>query len=447
LDKIQGMYRKSIQYLQKWEKSKFRSPLLLRGARQVGKTWLVRTFGEQFPNFIEINLEENPEYIELFKRNKGNPQQILNTLQIMKEHKSVEGATLLFIDEIQESPDALLSLRYFKEKMPDIHVIAAGSLIEFALKKISFPVGRIDFYHIFPLDFEEFLLASKQSQLVKLLNQNPMKDIDPLLHEQLMKEFKTYTALGGLPEVIHAYITTKDLEQTQAIQQKLIISYRQDFNKYSSETEIKYVRSVFDSIPIQLGQKFIFTRVAPETKSRELHLGLNLLIDAGLAYKCYHSSGNEIPLSAEIKENKFKVFFFDTGLVQRLMGRPLKTLILEAQNESEFANQGSICESIVAQQLLSLTPSNETPELYYWLREAKSSSAEVDFLLAKEDKILPIEVKKGSRQSFKSLKIYMEEKNNPMGFVVSSDPFEIKKDHLVKVPFYLLHRIKDLLHF
>lgn len=439
------MYRKSLKYLHQWKTSSFRSPLILRGTRQVGKTWIVREFAKDFENFFELNLEESPEYINLFKNQKGHPSKIIETIIISSGKELIKGSVLFFIDEIQECPEAIVSLRYFKEKCPDVFIIAAGSLIEFALKEISFPVGRIDFFHIFPLDFEEYLLARSKHTLLKIISKLPstVHGIEPIIHNKLLEEYKLYCALGGMPEVIKAFVKTKNLEEAQAIQQKLIVSYRNDFNKYATRSEIKYIKAIFDSIPLQLGQKFMFSRAAPETKSRDLNIGLNLLVDAGLAYKCYHSSGNQIPLASEINEHKFKVFFFDTGLVQRLLGRSLSTLVNEKNQTNEFALQGNICESIVAQELISLTKSNENPSLYYWLREAKSAQAEVDFLLQVDDKILPLEVKRGSRRSHKSLSLFLEEKKKILGLVISIDPFSDTKDLSIKnFPFYFIHQIK-----
>lgn len=410
----------------------------------MGKTWLVRELGRQFSSYVEVNLEESPELMIYFQEHRGDPQKLIQKLQASLNKKITLKETLLFIDEIQECPDAILSLRYFKEKMPDLHVIAAGSLIEFALNEISFPVGRVDFMHVFPMNFTEYLQAANLESFAEIIQDQPIA-LDQLIHEKIMNEFKTYTLLGGLPEVISTYLEEKDLGQAQSIQQSLVANYRSDFAKYASKAQVNYIKSVFDSIPRQLGGKFIFAKASSESKSRDLNTGLQLLQDAQLAYKCHHSSGNSLPLGAEINESKFKVYFVDTGLCHRILG-----LQLNQQFLNEFIQFGGICENVVVQEIFAKTPPNTEPLIYYWHREEKSSGAEVDLLLDRQGEILPIEVKRGSGGRRKSLSLFCEEKKAKVAYMVADHPFEVgsinnRKTKLITLPYYFSSSLMESL--
>ncbi len=435
------MKRHKISNLLKWKASKNRKPLLLRGARQIGKTWLIRELGKSFENFVEINLDETPELITYFEQHRGQPDQLIQKIQAYLNCRIKAKTTLFFIDEIQESKDALISLRYFKEKMPDLHVIAAGSLIEFALKDISFPVGRVDFMHLFPFSFTEYLEAANQKSFLEII-QNKPTTLDMPLHKKIMSEFKKYSLLGGMPTVIKTYLETNDYTEAQNIQQNLVANFRSDFNKYATRAEVQYIKLVFDSIPQQLGEKFIFNRASAETRSRDLQNGLNLLCDAGLAYKANHSSGNAVPLQAEIKENLFKSFFFDTGLCHRILGHRLNEHSL-----TDIYSNGGLCENIVAQEILSATDDHSSPNLFYWRREEKSAQAEVDLLIENDDKVLPIEIKKGSDGRKKSLGLFCAEKKSKQAVIVCDQPFKTelmnsKKTQLKYLPYYMLNHLK-----
>lgn len=403
------MKRLALASLEQWKTQKNRCPLLIRGARQVGKTWLVREHGQDYDNFLEVNLEAQPEFIRLFKEYLGNPQELVTVLsQLIGRKFPPNSRSLLFIDEIQECPEALVSLRYFKERLPSLPVIAAGSLLEFTFADLSFPVGRIDFMHLFPMNFEEFIMARERLDLVDAIKNLKKKSLSNAVHTMLLKDIWLFCLLGGMPGVVQTYIEGGDLNDCQAVQQRLVVNYREDFYKYSSKARIDDVRQVFASIPRLLGQKFKYSHVDPHTKSRELSQALNLLVKAGLVYKVCHSSANGTPLGAQIKPEKFKAFFVDSGLCLRIMGLPL------AQSAQEpidtVSNRGSITEQYVAQELLSYTPQNQSPTLYYWHREDPSAQAEVDLITEHCGHVIPIEVKSQKGTGLKSLHQFMDEK-------------------------------------
>ncbi|MCP5464054.1 MAG: ATP-binding protein [Deltaproteobacteria bacterium] len=428
--------------LQEWQSRKNRRPLLIRGARQVGKTWLVREHGKRYQSFVEINLEASPQTLPIFKNNFGNPKELIKALSLIVGKKIEPQTTLLFIDEIQESKEALLSLRYFKEKLPELHVIAAGSLLEFAFDDLSFPVGRIEFFHLFPLNFFEFLEALGRSDVIAEIQTSFSKNkIDASVHEEFNKLFATYSLCGGMPEAVKIYCETKDWNEVQNITQILTASFREDFHKYSSQNNIDDLRILFDNVPKNLGQKFVYANIDPNIKSRELGNALNKLQKAGLVYKVHHSSCNGVPLAGQINLKKFKVFLVDIGLCHRLMGLRLSELYLK--RHELFANQGALAEQIVAQEILSTTPENENPELFYWQREKRSAQAEVDLVFQDGNRIIPIEVKSNKGNRLKSLKIFLEEKNQFVSEGIKTSPQTYQNADKIKgIPLYAVSLLK-----
>lgn len=424
-----------------WGQKTERLPLLMCGARQVGKTWLVREYSKSFEQFVELNLESHPEYIAPFRDFYGKPHQLVDTLSLMTGKKIVAAKTILFIDEIQESKDALLSLRYFKENFPELHVVAAGSLVEFSLKELSFPVGRIHFFHLFPMSFREYLMAIGRSDLVSAIaDASPEKPLPAPIHEMLLREVAIYVLLGGMPAVLKGYTERKDLADTQEIQQILVSNFRADFRKYASHAAVEHVQRVFESVPRFLGQKFKYSNVSRETKSRELSKAFSLIEDAGLIYRVCHTSANGVPLGAESDRARFKAFFVDTGLCLRILGLSLSKLITECS--SLLANRGALAEQYVAQELIAGTPKNEEPELYYWHREAPSARAEVDFVIAKDGKVYPIEVKSGASGAMKSAHVFLKEKKSGKAYKISAHPFS-RDGHFETIPFYAVWKLTE----
>lgn len=432
------MKRTALTYLNHWKEKSGRVPLLIRGARQVGKTWLVRELSRSFNSFMEINFESDLEFHQLFQESFGKPDELIKTISLISGKSIVPGETLLFLDEIQELKEAILSLRYFKEKLPNLHVIAAGSLLEFAIRELKFPVGRLDFLHIFPLNFEEYLYAFGREDILDAVSKaNASNPIAPSLHEFILEQITTYILLGGMPEAIKEYRNTKDLRVAQDIQQRLVATFREDFYKYSKRTKVYLLRKTFESIPRLLGQKFKYCNVDRDHRSRELSSALELLVEAGLAYKVFHSSSRGVPLAAQRKESKFKVFLVDVGLAQRLLGLSLSKLFLE--RKMLLSNRGGIAEQFVAQEILSRTAYNDSPRLHYWHRELRSSKAEVDFVIELDGSIVPIEVKSGKGSRVKSLRIFKEDRDDYVNEAVkiSSDNFS-ERDFIKNIPFYAI---------
>jgi predicted AAA+ superfamily ATPase len=289
------MKRDLMFHLKTWHTDGDRKPLLLRGARQVGKSYLARELGREFPDFIEINFELEPELKLLFEKDL-DPVRITRDLAIALGKDITPGETLLFLDEIQECPKAITALRYFYEKMPLLHIIAAGSLLEFTIEELGIPVGRVIPLYLYPLSFMEFLTASGNERLRhEILHHDPAAEFPEILHNKLLGLIGEYMAVGGMPEAVQKWIETGNFKACLKVHQLLIETYRQDFAKYAKKRKQEYVEMVFDSIPRLLGKKFVFTAVSPHVRARELRPALELLAKAGVVHIVYHSAANGFP--------------------------------------------------------------------------------------------------------------------------------------------------------
>ncbi len=426
------MQRDLLINLNEWALGDHRKPLILRGARQVGKSWLVKKLGKQFDNFIEINFDRNPELTTLFEQTV-EPRKLIKLLSNYTDTEIIAGKTLLFLDEIQNCSRAITSLRYFYEEMPDLHVIAAGSLLDFELNKISIPVGRISFLYVYPLSFGEFLLALGKENLRKMIIENGFKELPELFHNQLIDFTGIYSFIGGMPEVVQRYIDIGDLKKCMEIQSDILQTYKRDFNKYAKKHQLKYLEKVFTSIPLQTGTKFRFVSVSREHKSKDLLEALDMLCMAGVANIVYHSSSNGIPVHSEIDIKKFKVFFFDVGLAQRILNLDFRPLMLNP--DISQINNGAIAELFTAQELTAYSNPGEEYYLHYWHREAKSSNAEIDFVIEQNGKVIPIEIKSGHVGKMRSLKLFMESKKTACGIKISTYPFSFY-NNVQSIPFY-----------
>lgn len=426
------MQRDLLKQLEDWIIDTHRKPLILRGARQVGKSWLVRELSKKFENFVEINFERDLQIKDFFE-SELNPSVIISNLSNYLGQKIIPGESLLFFDEIQLAPRAITALRYFYEEMPELHLISAGSLLEFQLRRMSIPVGRVSFLQVYPLSFGEYLTASGKVNIRTKLIQQGFASLPKPLHKQLLTEVRNYTLIGGLPEVVNKYIETKSLELCMQIQDDLIQTYKTDFHKYVKAYQIKYIEQVFQSVPFQLGKKFKYSNIDKQIKTKNLSEALDMLELAGIIYKVYHSSANGIPLGAEIKTTKFKVLFFDLGLAQRMLKLDYKNMLLNL--DIEQINNGEIAELFAGLELIAYQNPRLKAELYYWHREAKSSNAEVDFITTVADKIIPIEVKSGSTGQMKSLNMFLTLKQHDLGIKISSDNYSLYKQ-IQAIPFY-----------
>lgn len=423
------MKRDRYVQLLDWKNHPFRMPLILRGARQVGKSWMVRQFGSEFESFVEINFDSQSSASQLFEGDI-NIHTLLEKASIYTGTKIIPGKTLLFLDEIQECENALRALRYFKEDCPELHVIAAGSLIDFALEKLGMPVGRVQFMYLYPLSFGEFLSVSGRDDLRTFIRQRLR---DKLIHPIINSYLQTYLWMGGMPAVVNAWLTHKDATQCQSLQDRIILAYQQDFYKYARKDQIPHVTKLFQGIPQHLGSKFKYTKIDNESRAAVLKSALNLLTHAGIIYNCYHTSGHALPLGANKNEKHFKTFLFDIGLVQRMLGLDLGHWIVQPL---DIKLLGGIAEQFVAQELVAYSNWEKPPELYYWHREARNSNAEVDFLIVVDGKILPLEVKAGRQGGMKSLQQFLQAYPETEYAIKISNGFFNSQPNLIELSLY-----------
>ncbi len=414
------MERTIDEHLLKWKNAPSRKVLLVRGARQIGKTYSIRQLGAQFKHFIEVNFEEHPEIASFFERSLS-PAPLCEKLSIYFDTPIIPGETLLFFDEIQANPNAIKSLRFFYEKMPNLHLIAAGSLLEFTLEDIpSFGVGRIQNLFMYPMTFSEYLIARGDHSLATLIRaSSPANPIDPVIHQKILDLLKLFQLTGGMPEVVNTYIKTSDLNQCQILLDTIITSLIDDFAKYKKRAPVARLREVFNSIVHQTGKKFKYSNIA-EGSSKPFREALDLLIKAGLAYKIHHTSARGLPLAAQINPKKFKVLLFDTGIYQRMLGLDLSDYIVS--DFKTLINKGNHAELFAGLELIANNSPHTRPELYYWHREAKSSNAKLTYLIAHKGHIIPIEVKSGTRGQMQSLHIFLTDRNLPTGIRLSHQP-------------------------
>lgn len=429
------MRRDHLEFLRRWRHDPIRVPLMIRGARQVGKSWLITQFGQEFDHFISINFEKDKRVHALFPEHID----ISKTVENLRGYSTIPcipGKTLLFLDEIQECPHAMRYLRYFKEELPELHVIAAGSLLEFTLEKLGVAVGRIDYLFLYPLSFMEFLSAMNREDLKESICR---KQMDAASHEVLLDYLKTYMWLGGMPAVVDTWIKHKDYTLCQRIQDRIIGNYEDDFHKYAKKNQIETVGIVFRSICQQLGNKFRYSNVDGDLKTYPIKQGLQLLIKAGIAHLSYHTSGHVYPLKAEMNEKKFKVFFFDIGIAHRLLGLDLAEWITTSM---DLEYLGSSAEQLVAQELIAYSNPSKQAELFYWHNESPSGNAEVDFLIAIKQNIVPVEVKAGIKGGMKSLKVFFDSHpKTTVGVKISRGVFA-KHGNLEEMPLYAISSIR-----
>jgi len=417
------MERDALASLNRWCDDPFRKPLVIRGARQVGKSWLVRRFGRQFDGCAEVNFEFEPAFGRIFDRDL-DPVRILRDLSIALGTRIVPGETLLFLDEIQECPRALTALRYFHERMSRQHVIAAGSLLDFTVERIGVPVGRVDFLHVYPMSFPEFLSATGNDRLRSTLEHehDPREPLPGIVHDGLMDLLGQYMAVGGMPEAVARWIETGDIVACSRVHETLVGAYRQDALKYSRKNQRPYVDIVLEAIPRLLGRKFVYSAVASEVRSRTLRSALELLVKAQVAHRVHHTASNGLPLGAEKNPKLFKVVPLDIALAQSILGLDPGPWILDPA--STLVNRGPVAEAFVGQELLAHGGPHRRAELFYWVRDKTSSKAEVDYVIASGQHIVPVEVKSGKTGKLKSMHLFLRHKpHSPLGLQLSAENF------------------------
>lgn len=403
--------------LRDWKKSETRKPLIMKGVRQVGKTYILKEFGKnEYDNTAYFNFEDDPSLIDFFT-GRLHPQQIIQKLSIYSGVPIRPHETLIIFDEIQNSPRALTSLKYFCEDAPEYHVTAAGSLLGLKLGHASpFPVGKVNFLDLYPLTFGEYLVALERVQLREFLaNKKDFEPIDNIFHNELIDHLKMYYYTGGMPEVVKRYINNKnDLSKVRQAQNEILAAYLQDFSKYSSKAEAIRITDTWNAIPAQLAKenkKFKYSEISKYARARDYYESIQWLLDAGLVYKSYCIKTPKLPLNAYKNENIFKLYIVDTGLLGALSNLSAKT-ILEGNTLFSGFN-GAFTENYVAQELIAGLSSQGSlaRELYYW---SFNHSAEVDFIVQHDENIYPLEVKSGVSRRKTSLVIYGEKFKPPI---------------------------------
>ncbi len=422
-----------------WKNRKERYPLIVRGARQVGKSYIIESFAkDNFKNTVVVNFEFQPQLKECFET--LDPIEIINRLQLFFGVKVDKEKTLLFFDEIQECPEAITSLRYFKEKMPGMPVIGAGSLLEFTLRNANFkmPVGRIHFLYLEPLSFLEFLDALGDGQLREYLSNVTLENgVEEIAHQTLLERLRLYLVLGGMPEMVKDYINNKDLMNCQNMQVGLLQTYRADFGKYARTAQHKYLQKVFDAAPRLIGKRVKYSSIDSDAKSRDLKNALDILIMAGIIKPVYMSSASGLPLNAGVNEKKLKLNFLDVGLMQNACG--LHSELSMAKDFMQI-NSGAVAEQFAGEELRAYSDRHQESRLFFWARDKRNSSAEVDYLVNIGSDIFPVEVKAGKAGTLKSLRLFLKEKKAKFGIRISQEKL-FYNDRVLSIPLYMIGQI------
>lgn len=462
LNKLEEMYYSRLidGYLREWASRAEHKPLLLRGARQVGKSTAVRHLGEQFKSYVEINIERQPSFSKIFQGDL-DVNNIISQISAIARKPVIPGETLLFIDEIQACPQAIMALRFFKEDLPQLHVIAAGSLLEFALEELpTFGVGRIHSMFIYPMTFDEFLLANGEKLLIEERNQaTAEKPLSPPLYERIITLFRTYLLVGGMPEAVSKWVETHNYLACQEILDDILVSYEDDFPKYKKKVDPLLLRSTMRSVASQTTSKFVYTAVSGGYKTHEIKKALELLTLADIIVPVTHTAANGVPLGSESDSAYRKMLLLDTGLMLRILNMTigdisdLTTHILTS-DITELVNKGDVAEMIAGLEILRYSTPNIRHELFYWQRMEKNSLAEVDYISTYKQKVLPIEVKAGVQGGMKSLWIFMREKNltnavrcsleNFGDFEYEDNQADKEKRHILICPLYAISQMSRL---
>ncbi len=431
------MKRLAEKQITAWKNSSRRKPLIIRGARQVGKTWLVeKVLSKDFDRLVTVDLEIQRDLHRYFEQDL-NPKNILKGLEFATS-RIIPGKTLLFLDEIQACPRAIMALRYFYEKMPELHVVAAGSLLEFAFGEISVPVGRVQYLHMHPMTFYEYLIATGKEPMAELTLAR-QDGVDENLQQDILTELKNYFFVGGMPEAVKAYRDTGSLVEVFAVQTEIIDSYREDFSKYTPRVDVNCLDAVFLNAAKSAGEQLKYTHLNTAHSYKTNRKAFDLLVKARILHKIPSCDPSGLPLGASVNPKKFKACALDIGLLQRLCQVPVDTEITQDNLLSIY--RGKLAEQFVAQEMLAW----HTRELFYWARSAKSSNAEVDYLTVRKGKIYPVEVKSGSAGKLKSLHLMLENYPNcPGGLVLYSGPYkDLPEQKLTFLPLYATPIIGD----
>lgn len=431
------MRRFIMDKLIEWKKSDFRKPLILKGARQVGKTYILKEFGKNnYENVAYFNFDHDEGLAELFKNTK-DPKRIIEQLILVAGSKIEPGKTLIFFDEIQECPNALNSLKYFCEEASEYHVVCAGSLLGIRLSKTSFPVGKVDFMNLYPMTFSEFLIADGCENLVNYMKTiDEIKEIPEIFESQLIEKLKTYYIVGGMPEVVFNWVNQKDISKVNYIQQSILESYESDFSKHVDTIEANKISLIWNGIPSQLAKenkKFIYQVVKEGARAREYESALNWLNDANLIYKCYNVSKTDFPLKAYNDLSAFKIYINDIGLLRRMVNLDSNIILKGNKLFEEF--KGAFTENYVLNALVNLY--GVVPNYYTFDRN------EIDFVIQTRNIIIPIEVKSDKSTNHNSLTKFNSKNNNEISFRFSLNNLT-KNEKIINIPLYFIEYIENL---
>lgn len=423
------MKRNAIKELYEWKENNDRKPLVILGARQVGKTWLMKEFGkEAYKKCAYVNLEDNDDLRGMFEHD-FDIQRIIANLQWATD-VTIDEDTLIILDEIQEAPRGITALKYFQEKAPQYHVIAAGSLLGIAMhKNDSFPVGKVDFMHLYPLSFYEFLNAVGEKKMVDLLQAKDWTMLT-MVRAKFEERLRQYYFVGGMPAAVLAFVNDGDLNKVRTIQKSIIEAYERDFSKHAPAIEVPRIRMVWHSIPSQLSKenrKFIYGMIKEGARAKDFELAIEWLKDAGLIYKVNRCKKAQLPLAAYEDFSAFKMFLSDIGLMGAMSNIPVQSLLNGNMLFSDF--KGALTEQFVLQQMKT----NQSLSIYYW--SADNSRGEIDFLVQQEEKVIPIEVKAEENLQAKSLRMFVERNPGLKGCRFSMSPYR-EQDWLVNYPLY-----------
>lgn len=430
------MDRNAICNLKKWKSNEERKPMVLKGARQVGKTWLMKEFGQNFyENYVYFNFDEEEELKSIFKTNK-NPHRIIELLSLIAETKIFPEKTLIIFDEIQECPEALNALKYFKEKANEYHIIAAGSLLGTLLAQPkSYPVGMINLLDIFPLNFDEYLRATDPSLYHYYASIEKGQQIEDIFHNRLLDAYNTYLIIGGMPECVLSWMKYKDPEKISQIQKELVEIYENDFSKHNGKVNSGRILMVFRSIVTQLAkenEKFMYGAVRGGGRARDFEESIEWLVSAGMLTRVYNVSKTEHPLSAFDKLDCFKLFVFDTGLLKHMAGIDNSAILLK----TSYQFKGPLTENFILQQLRGQFP---VEPRYY-----SDKNSEIDFMIQHGTKIIPVEAKGGEDKSAPSFKRYVTEHKPECALRFSKRNYR-KDGSITNLPLYLACRTKSFL--
>lgn len=455
------MYRQQLQFLQRWLQNKNRKPLIIRGARQVGKSTLVQLFAQrQGIPLLAANLERYPELKTSFASH--NPTRILQHLTTLPRIPNNTDNALLFLDEIQAVPEAIPALRYFYEDLPDLPVISAGSLLEFVLAEhqFSMPVGRVQYLHMGPMTFSEFLAALGENKLYEIVTHYQWgDDIGEITHKRLLELLRTFYFVGGMPEAVATFAATQHLQPVSDIHNAIIETYREDFPRYGKNRDPNRMLNVFNFSARHVGVKVKYSNISAQDQSATLKKDLELLCMARVISKVIHSHCSGLPLQATLEEKVYKLLFLDVGLMNAICGLNWRTI--SQLDDTKLINEGAIAEQFIGQHLQHLLADSPNRELTYWLREGRTANAELDYVIALEGQIIPIEVKAGASGSMKSLHQFMAEKQVPFAVrfdaslpsintinatVTSNQQQQAITYPLISLPIYLVERLKEIIN-